>query len=209
MLGLLGKKVGMTQIFENDQLVPVTVIEAGPNFVLQKKTVEKEGYNAIQVGYDEKKEKNTNKPMKGIFDKAEVKPVKYIREFEIDNLSEYELGQELKVDLFEKYEYVDVAGISKGKGFAGGMKRHGFSGGMKSHGNSRAHRVLGSIGQSSTPAKVLKGKKMAGRLGGDRVTVQNLKIMKIDAENNVLLVKGAVPGAKNGYLIIKPAIKKY
>lgn len=209
MLGILGKKVGMTQIFENGELIPVTVIEAGPNYILQKKTEEKEGYTALQIGFDEKKEKNTTKPMMGIFNKAEVKPMRFIREFEVETVEGYEIGQTIKIDSFANYEYVDIAGTSKGKGFAGGMKRHGFGGNRRTHGVSVSHRTLGSIGQSSTPAKVIKGKKMAGRLGGDRITVQNLKVVKIDAENNVLLVKGAVPGAKNGYLIIQPAIKKY
>lgn len=209
MLGLLGKKIGMTQVFEDGELIPVTVIEAGPNYILQKKTEEKEGYTSLQVGFDEKKEKNTTKPMMGIFGKAQVKPLRFVREFQVDSVDGYELGQELKADLFAEYEYIDITGTSKGKGFAGVMKRHGFGGNRATHGVSRAHRKPGSIGQSSTPSKVIKGKKMAGRLGGDQVTVQNLKIVKVDAENNLILVKGAVPGAKKSYVIIKPAVKKY
>lgn len=208
MLGILGKKVGMTQIFDGKETIPVTVIQAGPNYVLQKKTVEKEGYTAIQIGFDEKREKNTTKQLMGIFEKAGVKPQRFIREFQIENIEEYELGQEIKVNILAETNFVDITGTSKGKGFQGGMKRHNFGGGPKSHGASRAHRVLGSIGQSADPSKVMKGKKMAGQMGNEKVTVQNLEIKKVDVENNLILVKGAVPGAKNGYLIINPAIKK-
>jgi large subunit ribosomal protein L3 len=209
MLGILGKKVGMTQVFEDGELIPVTVIQAGPNYVLQKKTEEKEGYTSLQIGFDEMREKLTTKPMMGIFEKAKVKPQRFIKEFEVDTVDGYELGQEIKVDILSDFEYIDVTGTSKGKGFAGVMKRHGFGGNRKTHGVSRAHRTPGSIGQSATPSKVIKGKKMAGRLGGDQVTVQNLKVVKVDVENNLVLVKGAVPGAKKGYVVIKPAIKKY
>jgi large subunit ribosomal protein L3 len=207
MKGILGKKIGMTQIFENGKLVPVTVIEAGPCFVLQKKTAEKEGYVAIQVGFDGKSEKNINKPMAGIFKKANVKPLSFLREFKVDAVDGFELGQEFKVDVLNGVEYVDVTGTTKGKGFQGVMKRYGFDGGPRSHGASLFHRAPGGIGQSTWPGKVMKGKKMPGRMGNDKVTVQNLKVVKVDAENNLLLVKGAVPGAKNSYLVINPAVK--
>lgn len=208
MSGILAKKIGMTQIFEDGKFIPVTVVEAGPNYVLQKKTSEKEGYTALQLGFDEKKEKNTTKPMMGIFKKAGVKPLRFVKELRIDSVEGYELGQEIKVDTFEGVEYVDIIGTSKGKGTAGVMKRHNFGGNRATHGVSRNHRLGGSIGQSSFPSKVLKGLKMAGRLGNATVTVQNLKVVKVDVENNVMLIKGAVPGSKNGYLVVTPAKKK-
>lgn len=208
MLGLVGKKVGMTQIFEEGKLIPVTVITAGPNYVLQKKDVEKEGYTALQVGFDETREKIVSKPLLGIFKKAGVAPQKYIGEFTVDSVDGFELGQEIKVDLFNEVKFVDVTGVSKGKGFQGVMKRHGFGGNRKTHGVSRAHRNPGSIGQSTTPSKVLKGMRMPGRMGNDTVTVQSLRVIKVDVENNLLIVKGAIPGAKDGYLTIKPAVKK-
>jgi large subunit ribosomal protein L3 len=208
MLGLVGKKVGMTQIFENGKLIPVTVISAGPNYVLQKKEIAKEGYTALQVGFDETREKVVSKPLLGIFKKAGVAPQKYIGEFTVDSVEGFELGQEIKVDLFNETKFVDVTGVSKGKGFQGVMKRHGFGGNRATHGVSRAHRNPGSIGQSTTPSKVLKGMRMPGRMGTDTVTVQSLRVIKVDVENNLLVVKGAIPGAKNGYLTIKPAVKK-
>ncbi len=208
MLGLVGKKVGMTQIFENGKLIPVTVISAGPNYVLQKKEIAKEGYTALQVGFDETREKVVSKPLLGIFKKAGVAPQKYIGEFTVDSVEGFELGQEIKVDLFNETKFVDVTGVSKGKGFQGVMKRHGFGGNRATHGVSRAHRNPGSIGQSTTPSKVLKGMRMPGRMGNDTVTVQSLRVMKVDLENNLLVVKGAIPGAKDGYLTIKPAVKK-
>lgn len=208
MAGILAKKIGMTQIFEDGKFVPVTVVEAGPNFVLQKKTEEKDGYTALQLGFDEKKEKNTTKPMMGIFNKAGVKPLRFVRELKADSVEGYELGQEIKVDILDGVEFVDIRGTSKGKGTAGVMKRHNFSGNRATHGVSRNHRLGGSIGQSSFPSKVLKGLKMAGRYGNAAVTVQNLKVVKVDVENNLLLIKGAVPGPKNGYVVVKPAIKK-
>lgn len=208
MAGILAKKIGMTQIFEDGKFVPVTVVEAGPNYVLQKKTEEKDGYNALQIGFDEKREKNTTKPMMGIFNKAGVKPLRFVRELKADSVEGYELGQEIKVDILDGVEFVDIRGTSKGKGTAGVMKRHNFSGNRATHGVSRNHRLGGSIGQSSSPSKVLKGLKMAGRYGNAAVTVQNLKVVKVDVENNLLLIKGAVPGPKNGYIVVKPAIKK-
>ena len=208
MTGILAKKIGMTQIFQNGKFVPVTVIEAGPNFVLQKKTVETDGYSALQLGFDEKKEKNTTKPLMGIFTKAGVKPLRFVRELKVEATESYELGQEIKVDALTDVEFVDITGTSKGKGTAGVMKRHNFSGNRATHGVSRNHRLGGSIGMSSWPGKVLKNKKMAGQYGNANVTVKNLKVVKIDLENNLLLVKGAVPGSKNGYIVIRPAVKK-
>ena len=207
---LLGKKIGMTQIFEGEKLIPVTVIEAGPNFVIQKKNVAKDGYNALTLGYGEKKEKNTIKPEMGVFKKAGVTPKKFLKEFRTDNLDSYELGQEIKVDSFEGIEFVDVSGTSKGKGTAGVMKRHNFGGNRATHGVSRNHRLGGSnAGGAASNSNVPKGKKMAGRLGNENVTVQNLRVVKFDVENNLLLVKGAIPGPKNGYLVIKKSVKKY
>ena len=207
---ILGKKVGMTQIFENEKLIPVTVIEAGPNFVIQKKNIEKDGYSALTLAYGEKREKKTIKPEMGIFKKAGVTPKKFLKEFRTDNLDSYELGQEIKVDSFEGIEFVDVSGTSKGKGTAGVMKRHNFGGNRATHGVSRNHRLGGSnAGGAASNSNVPKGKKMAGRLGNENVTVQNLKVVKFDVENNLLLVKGAIPGPKNGYLVIKKSVKKY
>ena len=207
---ILGKKVGMTQIFEDEKLVPVTVIEAGSNFVVQVKTTEKEGYDAITLAFDDKKEKNTIKPEMGIFKKAGITPKKFLKEFKVTNTSEFQLGQEIKVDVLEGIEFVDVTGTSKGKGTAGVMKRHNVGGNRASHGVSRNHRLGGSnAGGAASNSNVPKGKKMAGRLGNEQVTVQNLKVIKVDVENNLLGVKGAIPGPKNGYLVIKKSVKKY
>jgi large subunit ribosomal protein L3 len=208
MSGILAKKIGMTQIFEDGKFIPVTVVEAGPNFVLQKKTVENDGYTALQLGFDEKKEKNTTKPVMGIFKKAGVNPQRFVKELRVDSVEGYELGQEIKVDVLAGVEFVDITGTSKGKGTSGVMKRHGFGGNRASHGVSRNHRLGGSIGMSTWPGKVLKGKRMAGQYGNETVTVQNLKVVKVDAENNLLLIKGAVPGSKNSYIVVKPAVKK-
>jgi large subunit ribosomal protein L3 len=207
MLGILGKKIGMTQIFdENGNVVPVTVVEAGPMTVVQVKTVESDGYNAIQVGFGEVKEKALNKPQKGHFEKAGVEAKRYIQEFRLDDVSEYTVGQVLTADLFEAGETIDVTGTSKGKGTQGPIKRWNQSRGPESHG-SKYHRGPGSIGAASYPARVLKGMHMAGRMGNETVTVQNLTIAKVDAERNLVLVKGAVPGPKKGLLTIKKAIK--
>ena len=208
MSGILAKKIGMTQIFEDGKFIPVTVVEAGPNYVLQKKTVENDGYTALQLGFDEKKEKNTTKPVMGIFKKAGVNPQRFVKELRVDSVEGFELGQEIKADVLADVAYVDITGTSKGKGTSGVMKRHGFGGNRASHGVSRNQRLGGSIGMSSWPGKVLKGKRMAGQYGNVTVTVQNLKVVKVDAENNLVLIKGAVPGAKNGYIVIKPAVKK-
>lgn len=207
MLGILGKKIGMTQIFdENGNVVPVTVVEAGPMTVIQVKTVESDGYNAIQVGFGEVKETALNKPQKGHFEKAGVEAKRYIQEFRLDDVSEYTVGQVLTADLFEAGETIDVTGTSKGKGTQGPIKRWNQSRGPESHG-SKYHRGPGSIGAASYPARVLKGMHMAGRMGNETVTVQNLTIAKVDAERNLVLVKGAVPGPKKGLLTIKKAIK--
>ena len=207
---ILGKKIGMTQIFEDEKLIPVTVIEAGSNFVVQIKTNEKEGYNAITLAFDEKREKNTNKPEAGLFKKAGITPKKILKEFKVADTASYELGQEFKIDVLEGIEFVDITGTSKGKGTAGVMKRHNFDGNRASHGVSRNHRLGGSnAGGAASNSNVPKGKKMAGRLGNEQVTVQNLRVIKFDVENNLLLVKGAIPGPKNGYLVIKKSVKKY
>ena len=204
--GILGRKIGMTQIFaENGELIPVTVIEAAPNVVLQKKTVETDGYEAIQLGFEDKREKLANKPAKGHVAKANTAPKRFIREFDGVNVEEYEVGQEVKVDIFAEGDVVDVTGISKGKGFQGAIKRHGQSRGPMSHG-SRYHRRPGSMGPVA-PNRVFKQKLLPGRMGGEKITIQNLPIVKVDAERNLLLVKGNVPGSKKAMLTIKTAIK--
>jgi len=204
--GILGRKIGMTQVFaENGELIPVTVIEAAPNVVLQKKTVETDGYEAVQLGFEDKREKLANKPAKGHFAKADTAPKRFIREFNGVNLDEYEVGQEVKVDIFAEGDLVDVSGISKGKGFQGVIKRHGQSRGPMSHG-SRYHRRPGSMGPVA-PNRVFKQKLLPGRMGGERITIQNLPIVKVDAERNLLLVKGNVPGPKKALLEIKTGIK--
>ncbi|NLN15399.1 MAG: 50S ribosomal protein L3 [Tissierellia bacterium] len=207
MRGILGKKIGMTQIFTEDgTVVPVTVIEAGPVYVVQKKTVEKDGYNAIQVGFEPVSEKKVNKPLKGHFDKSEVPYMRYLREFRVDNPEEFEIGQEIKVDLFQAGDKIDVVGTSKGKGTQGVIKRHGFARGRETHG-SKFHRMPGGMSASTYPGRVFKGHRMAGRMGNERVTVQNLEVVRVDAERNLLLVKGGVPGPKKGLLIIKDTTK--
>ncbi len=203
-LGILGRKLGMTQIFDSEgKVVPVTILEAGPCVVVQKKDINKDGYKAIQVGFGEVKPKKVNKPMEGHFKKAGVKPFKWLKEFKVDNVAEFEIGAEIKVDIFEPGEKVDVIGISKGKGTAGVMKKYGFSGGPASHGASKFHRKGSSIGASSFPGRVFKGKRMAGHMGLNRVTVKNLQVVDVDVQNNLLLIKGAVPGAKNSLVIVR------
>jgi large subunit ribosomal protein L3 len=207
MNGLLGKKIGMTQIFtEEGNVIPVTVIEAGPMVVTQIKNVENDGYNAIQVGFGDAKEKSLNKPQKGQFEKAGVSFRKHLKEFRVENSSEYTVGQEITTDIFEAGQKVDVTGISKGKGFQGVIKRHGQSRGPETHG-SRYHRRPGSMGACATPGRVFKGKKLAGHMGVDKVTIQNLDVVRIDAEKNLILVKGAIPGAKRSLVTIKKAVK--
>ncbi|EUJ18424.1 50S ribosomal protein L3 [Listeria aquatica] len=204
--GILGRKVGMTQVFtENGELIPVTVIEAADNVVLQKKTVETDGYEAVQIGFENKREVLANKPEKGHVAKANTTPKRFIREFRDVNLDEYEIGSEIKVDVFAEGDVVDVTGVSKGKGFQGVIKRHGQARGPMAHG-SRYHRRPGSMGPVA-PNRVFKNKLLPGRMGGDQITIQNLEIVKVDAEKNLLLVKGNVPGAKKSLVQIKTAIK--
>ncbi|WP_053364769.1 50S ribosomal protein L3 [Bacillus sp. FJAT-27245] len=204
--GILGRKIGMTQVFaENGDLIPVTVIEAAANVVLQKKTVENDGYEAVQIGFEDKREKLANKPEKGHVAKANTAPKRFIREFRGVDLAAYEVGQEVKVDIFAEGDIVDVTGVSKGKGFQGSIKRHGQSRGPMSHG-SRYHRRPGSMGPVA-PNRVFKGKALPGRMGGEVITVQNLEIVKVDTERNLLLVKGNVPGARKAMIKIKSAVK--
>lgn len=208
MKGILGKKVGMTQVFdENGTVIPVTIIEAGPCFVTQKKTQEKDGYNAIQVGFGDVPEKRLNKPNGGHLKKAGAPPLRYLREFHVDDPDAYETGQEIDVSVFRVGDKVDITGTSKGKGFAGVVKRHHFRGGPKTHGQSDRWRAPGSVGAGSTPGRVFKGVRMAGQMGNQRVTVQNLKVALVDPDKNLLGIKGAVPGAKNGLVIIREAVK--
>jgi len=209
MKGILGKKIGMTQIFtESGELIPVTVIEATPSFVVQKKTVEKDGYAALQLGFIEKKMEKVNKPLQGHFKKASDKAFYFLKEVAFDDIDKYQIGQEIKVtDVFSEGEIIDVTGTSKGKGFQGVMKRHNFKGGRATHG-SMFHRAPGSAGSSAYPSRVWKGKRYPGHMGNERVTVQNLKIEKIIEDKNLILIKGAVPGAVNSLVVIKNAKKK-
>ena len=207
MKAVLGRKLGMTQVFAEDgRLVPVTVIEAGPMVVTQIKNKENDGYEAVQVAFGEVKEKRVNKPLRGHFAKAGVGFKKFVREFKVEDLSAYSLAQEIKVDVFEAGEKVDAIGTSKGKGFQGPIKRHNQSRGPMTHG-SRYHRGPGSMGAASDPSRVFKGKKLAGHMGAERVTIQNLEVVKVDVEKNLILIKGAVPGPKKGLVVIKKAIK--
>lgn len=204
MTGLLGKKIGMTSVFDDaGQVVPCTVIEAGPCFVTQVRTKERDGYEAVQLGFDEKRERLVSKPLRGHFARSGVKPVRITREFRGNGVSEYQPGQEIKVDkVFAKGDVVSVIGRSKGRGFQGVVKRHHFGGGFRTHGQSDRERAPGSIGSSSYPSRVFKGMRMAGRMGGTRVTVRNLKVVGVIADSNLLLIKGSVPGAINGYVEI-------
>lgn len=204
--GILGTKIGMLQIFdETGRVVPVTVIQAGPCIVTQKKTKETDGYEAIQLGYVPAKENQTNKPAKGHFEKQGVPAMRHLKEIRLEEGSQFELGQEIKADLFEAGELVDVTGISKGKGFAGSIKRHGFSRGPMAHG-SKYHRRNGSLGAKG-PARVFLGRKGPGRMGGDQITVQALQVVKVDPEKNLILVRGAVPGAKKSIITIRNSVK--
>lgn len=204
--GILGRKIGMTQIFlENGELIPVTVVQAEPNVVLQKKTIETDGYEAIQLGFLDKKESRANKAEKGHAEKANTTPKRYIREIRNANVDEYEVGQEITVEIFQPGEKVDVTGTSKGKGFQGSIKRHNYARGPMSHG-SHFHRSGGSMG-SADVARVFKGKTLPGRMGGEQVTIQNLEVVKVDPEKNVLLIKGNIPGAKKSVVKITSAIK--
>lgn len=206
MKGILGKKIGMTQIFdENGIVIPVTVVEAGPCVVLQKKDVDTDGYEAIQLGFKEKKEHRANKPELGHAKKANAKPQHFIKEIRGVNLGDFEVGSEVKADIFAAGEVVDITGTSKGKGFAGSIKRHNHARGPMSHG-SHYHRGPGSLG-AVDPARVFKGHKLPGRMGGERVTTQNLQVVRVDADKNLLLIKGSVPGPKNSYVVVKSAVK--
>lgn len=206
--GLIGKKIGMTQIFdEAGNVIPVTVVEAGPCTVTQIKTVENDGYQAIQVGFGDVKVSRVNKPMKGHFDKADVAPKKTLKEFRLDSIDGIEVGNILKADTFEVGEIVDVKGTSKGHGTAGAIKRWNFSRLRMTHGTGPNHRHAGSLGACSSPSRVFKGKKMAGHYGHETVTVQNLKVAKVDAENNLIAIKGAIPGPKGGIVVIADAVK--
>jgi len=204
MSGLIGKKLGMTRVFdERGKSVPVTVIQTGPCFVTEVRTKENHGYDALQLGFEEKRDKSVKKPERGLYEKAGVKPMRYLREFRtFDNIASFKPGDVIKADIFQGAATVKVIGVSKGKGFQGVVKRHHFSGGPQTHGQSDRWRAPGSVGSSSYPSRVLKGLRMAGRMGGDRVTVRNLKVIRIDAENNVVMVRGGVPGARNGMVII-------
>ncbi len=208
MTGLLGKKIGMTSIFDDaGQVIPCTVIEAGPCFVTQVKTRERDGYEAVQLGFDEKDNRRVNKPLNGHFAKANTKPMRIVREFRGNGVSNVQPGQQIKVEnVFAKGDTVSVVGTSKGRGFQGVVKRHHFGGGSRTHGQSDRERAPGSIGSSSHPSRVFKGLRMAGRMGGTRVTVRNLKVVGIIPDSNLLLVKGSVPGAVNGYVEIHKVV---
>ena len=204
---ILAKKLGMTQIFdETGKVIPVTVIEAGPNAVVQKKTVENDGYDAVQVGFVDLKEKKATKPVKGHFAKAGVTPKKFVREFRLDDVSAFNVGDEIKADIFAAGDKVDVAGISKGKGYAGTIKRWGQHRGPMTHG-SGYHRGPGSMGMCSNPGRVFKGKRLPGHMGVDRVTIQNLAVVRVDADKNIILIKGGLPGPKGGLLMVKNTVK--
>lgn len=207
--GILGKKLGMTQIFTpQGEVIPVTVVEAGASVVLQNKTVESDGYNAVQLGFGTVKDKKVTKPMKGHFAKAGAKPVKFIRELRLPSAPEYTVGQVIGVDVFDEGELVDITGKTKGKGFAGGIKRHHFARGPMAHG-SKSHREPGTIGSrmSGGGGKVFKGKKLPGRMGGNKVTIQRLTVAKVDPARNLILIKGAVPGPKGSFIIIRNTVK--
>ncbi|ORB28691.1 50S ribosomal protein L3 [Mycolicibacterium parafortuitum] len=211
--GILGTKLGMTQVFdENNKVVPVTVVKAGPNVVTRIRTPERDGYSAVQLAYGEISPRKVNKPVTGQFAAAGVNPRRHLAELRLadneDAAALYEVGQELTAEIFADGAYVDVTGTSKGKGFAGTMKRHGFRGQGASHGAQAVHRRPGSIGGCATPGRVFKGTRMSGRMGHDRVTTQNLKVHKVDAENGVLLIKGAIPGRNGGLVVVRSAIKR-
>ena len=206
--GLIGRKLGMTQVFdENGKVVPVTVVELGPCAVVQKKTVENDGYQAVQLGFDDKKVTRDNKPMKGHFDKAGVAYKKVLREFRLEDTSALNVGDILKADVFAAGEKVDVVGTSKGKGTAGSIKRWNFSRLKETHGTGPVARHAGSLGACSDPSRVFKGKKLAGHLGAERVTIQNLDVVKVDAENNLIAIKGAIPGPKKGIVMVVNSVK--
>ena len=207
--GIIGKKIGMTQIFDaNGKVVPVTVVEAGPCPVTQKKTVENDGYESVQLGFQDVKVERLTKPLKGHFAKADVAPKKVLREFRLSDISSVNVGDVIKADIFAVGDSVDVTGTSKGKGTAGAIKRWNFSRLKETHGTGPVARHAGSLGSCSDPSRVYKGKKLAGHLGHEKVTVQNLSIVKIDVENNLIAIKGAIPGPKGSYVVIKDTCKK-
>jgi len=207
MKNILGKKIGMTQIFTEDgSVVPVTVVEAGPLVVVQKKTVEKDGYNAIKIGFADIKARRINKPSKGHFDKANLEYKKFLREFKVENPDEFQIGQIIKADIFAAGDMVDVTGNSKGKGTQGVIKRHGFARGRETHG-SKFHRMPGGLSAGTYPGRVFKGHRMMGRMGNETVTIQNLEVVRVDAEKNIILIKGAIPGPKKGLVTIKATVK--
>lgn len=211
MKAIIGQKLGMTQIFDDDaRAIPVTVVKAGPVHIVQIKTVAIDGYDAVQISYGEMKPGNATKPVAGHYAKAGVAPARHLVEVKVEDPSEYQVGQEIKVDeVFEIGNKADVAGVSKGKGFAGVMKRHNFKGGPASHGNHKSHRAPGSIGACATPARVFKGMKMAGRMGGEKVTTLNLEVVAVDTERGLLLLNGAVPGPKGSVVLVREAVKAH
>ena len=205
---IIGKKLGMTQIFaENGAVIPVTVIEAGPCVVTQKKTTETDGYNAIQVGYQDVSAKHVNKPAKGHFEKAGVQAKKHLKEFRLENAADYNVGDVIAADTFAAGDKVDITGITKGHGYSGAVKRWGHHMLQATHGTGPIHRQVGSMGANSTPSRVFKNKKMAGQYGNEQVTILNLEVVKVDAEKNLIAVKGAVPGAKNGIVVLRNSVK--
>jgi large subunit ribosomal protein L3 len=204
--GILGTKLGMTQIFDDTRAVPVTVIQAGPCVVAQVKTEARDGYRAVQLAYGDTR-RQVNKPMQGHFDKVEAEPSRYLVELRTDDADTYTLGQQIKADVFAPGDRADVVGVSKGKGFAGVMKRHGFSGLSSSHGTERKHRSPGAIGACATPSRVFKGMRMAGQMGNERVTILNLEVVQVDPERNLLLIKGATPGPNGGLVMVRSAVK--
>jgi large subunit ribosomal protein L3 len=206
--GIIATKIGMTQLFEDNKVVPVTVLEAGPCVVVQKKTVENDGYSAVQLGFGDAGIKNITKPLKGHFAKADVGLKKYLREFKFDDTGKFSVGDIIKADIFASGDVVDVVGTSKGKGYAGSIKRWNTHRLKETHGSGPVHRHMGSLGAASSPSRVMKGKKLPGHLGHERVTVQNLTVVKVDAENNLIAVKGAVPGPRGGVIVVVDAVKK-
>ena len=207
--GIIGKKIGMTQIFdEAGKFIPVTVVEAGPCVVVQKKTVENDGYNAVQLGFGDIRAKRVNKPLQGHFKKADVALKRTLKEFRLDDIDALNVGDIVKADTFAEGDIVDASGTSKGKGFAGTIKRHNFSRLKESHGTGPVHRHAGSMGACSSPSRIFKGKGMPGQMGNEKVTVQNLEIVKVDAENNLIAIKGAIPGPKNGTVTVVDCVKK-
>lgn len=207
--GIIGKKVGMTQLFdENGNVVPVTVIEAGPCTIVQKKTVETDGYNAVQFGFQDLPDRKVTKPAKGHFDKADVAPKKVLREFRFENIETLNVKDIIKADVFTEGDHVDVVGTSKGKGFAGVIKRWNHHRLKMTHGTGPVHRQVGSMGANTDPSRVMKGKKMAGHLGSERVTIQNLDVVKVDVENNLIALKGAIPGPRGSIVIVTDSVKK-